>query len=68
MAQRADKEYLKGKKKDMLEADIEHLIRASDAFLYVAKKYNWIVIDCAPEGELLSIDEIHEMVWKGVNA
>lgn len=68
MAQRADKEYLKGKKKDILEADVEHLIRASDAFLYVAKKFGWIVINCAPEGELLSIDTIHEMVWKGVNA
>ncbi len=68
MAERADKDYLKGKKKDIHEADMDHLMKASNAFLYVAKKYNWIVIDCAPEGELLSIDTIHEMVWKGVNA
>jgi dTMP kinase len=67
MAERADKDYLKGKKKDIHEADMDHLMKASNAFLYVAKKYNWIVIDCAPEGELLSIDAIHEMVWKGVN-
>lgn len=68
MVERADKDYLKGKKKDIHEADMDHLMKASNAFLYVAKKYNWIVIDCAPEGELLSIDTIHEMVWKGVNA
>jgi anion-transporting ArsA/GET3 family ATPase len=43
-------------------------MKASNAFLYVAKKYDWIVIDCAPEGELLNIDTIHEMVWKEVNA
>lgn len=67
MAERADKDYLKGKKKDMHEADMDHLMKASNAFLYVAKKYNWIVIDCAPEGELLSIDTIHEMVWEEVN-
>jgi dTMP kinase len=68
MAERADKEYLKGKKKDIHEADMNHLMNASNAFLYVAKKYDWIVIDCAPEGELLSIDTIHEMVWEKVSA
>ncbi|MBU3669064.1 MAG: thymidylate kinase [Candidatus Taylorbacteria bacterium] len=72
MASRADKEYLKGKKQDIHEADLEHLKKASEAFLYVAKKYNWIVIDCAPrttespEGEMLSREIIHEMVWKAV--
>ena len=68
MAERADKDYLKGKKKDIHEADMDHLMKASNAFLYVAKKYSWIVIDCAPEGELLSIDVIHEKVWEGVSA
>lgn len=72
MDSREDKDYLKGKKKDILEADMDHLKRASDAFHYVAKKYNWITIDCAPktpenpEGALLSREEIHDMVWKEV--
>jgi dTMP kinase len=72
MATRADKDYLKGKKQDIHEADLEHLKKASEAFLYVAKKFNWTVIDCAPrtkenpEGALLSREEIHEMVWKAV--
>lgn len=72
MAGREDKDYLKGKKQDIHEADIEHLKKASEAFLYVAKKYNWVVIDCAPktalhpEGNLLSIDEIHEQIWEKV--
>lgn len=70
MASRPDKEYLKGKKADIHEADLEHLRKAGEAFLYVAKKFGWTVIDCAPktaenpEGKLLSIDEIHEIVWK----
>ena len=67
MAQRDDKEYLKGKKQDIHEADMDHLKKASEAFLYVAKKYGWTVIDCAPQGELLSIEEIHQIVWKEVS-
>lgn len=73
MASRPDKEYLKGKKVDIHEADLEHLRKAGEAFLYVAKKFGWIVIDCAPktvgnpEGKLMSIDEIHEMIWKKVS-
>lgn len=73
MASRPDKEYLKGKKTDIHEADLEHLRKAGEAFLYVAKKFGWTIIDCAPktaenpEGKLLSIDEIHEIVWKKVS-
>ncbi len=67
MAKREDKEYLKGKRQDIHEADMEHLMKASEAFLYVAKKYGWVVIDCAPEGELLSVDTIHGLIWSKVS-
>lgn len=73
MSKRPDKEYLKGKKADIHEADLEHLRKASEAFLYVAQKFGWIVIDCAPktetcsEGSLLSIDDIHEKIWNEVS-
>ncbi len=63
IAAKPDRDYLKGKKADIHEADLDHLKNASEAFLYVAKKYNWIVIDCAPGGEMLSREEIHEMVY-----
>jgi thymidylate kinase len=70
MSQRPEKEYLKGKKQDIHEEDIEHMRSASDAFLYVARKFGWVIIDCAPktteypEGNMLSREEIHEEVWK----
>ncbi len=70
MANRKDKDYLKGKKQDIHEADMEHLKKASEAFLYVAKKYGWTVINCAPktpeypDGQMLSKEVVHEMVWK----
>ena len=73
MASRQDKDYLNGKKQDIHEADLEHLKKASEAFLYVAKKYGWTVIDCAPkttenpEGAMLSREEIHEMIWEQIN-
>jgi dTMP kinase len=73
MSKRPDKEYLKGKKADIHEADLEHLKKASEAFLYVARKFGWVIIDCAPktaqnpEGTLLSIDEIHSKIWDEVS-
>ena len=60
------RQYLGEKKRDIHENDMTHLNDAASAFLYVAKKYNWIVIDCAPNDVMLSIEEIHEMIWEKV--
>jgi dTMP kinase len=59
--------YIGGKKKDIHEADEEHLKQAEQAYLEVAKKYGWTTIDCTDNGKLLSIEEIHVKVWKVVN-
>ncbi len=56
----------KGKNKDIHEADIQHLIDAAESFKYVANKYNWNVIECAPNGKLKSIEEVHSMIWEKV--
>ncbi len=64
VGEKAARAYTKGKKRDMHEGDIKHLRAASKAYLYIAKKFNWAIIDCAPKGELLSREEIHEMIWK----
>jgi dTMP kinase len=60
------RKYLGEKKRDIHEDDKTHLDDAASAFLYVAKKYNWIVIQCAPNNVMLSIEEIHEMIWDKV--
>jgi dTMP kinase len=65
--QKKKREYTKGKKRDIHEADIKHLKQAFDAYHYVAKKDKWIVIDCAPKGELLSREEIHEKIWNKIH-
>lgn len=60
--QKAAREYTKGEKRDIHEADLEHLKNASEAYKYVADKFNWKTITCAPEGEMLSREEIHKMI------
>ena len=60
--QKTKREYTKGKKRDIHEADLEHLKKASEAYLYVAKKYGWKVIKCVEKGMLLSREEIHKKI------
>lgn len=60
------RKYTKGKKRDIHEADLKHLERAHNAYLYVAKKYGWTVIDCVKNGEVLSIEAVHDLILKKV--
>ena len=53
------------KTKDIHENDANHMRKASEAFLYVAKKFNWIKIDCAKDWEMRTIEDIgDELYWK----
>ncbi len=55
-----------GEKKDIHENNTRYMKKAYNCAKYVARKYNWDVVNCAPNGELLSIDEIHEKVLNSV--
>lgn len=57
------RDYVGGEKRDIHEADLQHLKDAAEAYRYVAKKYDWTIIDSAPNGKLQSIDEIAEKIW-----
>jgi dTMP kinase len=63
---KAIRQYTKGKKRDIHEADLKHLIDAAKAYKYVAKKYGWLVIDCTENNRLLSREEIHEKIFLAV--
>ena len=66
--QKAVRSYTKGSKRDIHEADINHLKNAAQAYLYVAKKYKWPVIQCInKKGEMLSREEIHEKIYAVVS-
>jgi len=57
------RDYVWWKKRDIHEVDLQHLKDAAEAYKYVAKKYDRIIIDSAPNWKLQSIDEISEKIW-----
>jgi dTMP kinase len=57
------REYIGTKKRDIHEADSEHLRNAEEAYLEVAKEKGWTIIDCTDGDKILSIDDIHKKVW-----
>lgn len=57
------RKYLKGKAKDIEEASVENVKRSEEMYLALAKKYpHWHVVECAPNGKLLSKQAIHEQI------
>lgn len=62
--------YLDGKVRDIHESDKEHLRAAEMAYLALPeldKEEHWSVIECVQEGQLLSIEAIHERLWQHVS-
>ena len=58
--------YLK-KKKDVHENDVDFLINSRKSAIWLSKFLkNFIKIDCAPKGEILSREVIHEKVYEKV--
>jgi len=61
------RDYVGGAKRDIHEADAQHLIDAAEAYKYVAEKFKWPIIDCAPDGTIDSLKtpkQIHEEIYK----
>ncbi len=53
-----------GNANDIYENDTNHLINAYNSGKYVAKKYNWQIINCIDsEGTLRSIDDINDEIF-----
>jgi dTMP kinase len=62
--QKSEREYTQGKKRDIHEADLDHLKNASDAYRYVANKFNWKTVECVENGEILTREQIHQDILK----
>lgn len=60
-----ERQYLGGKKRDLQEADINHLKRTEETYQQLAALYpnDFTVVECVENGTLLSIDAVHEKVW-----
>lgn len=60
---RQERTHMKGKKKDMVEENIDYLKRAEKTYLLLAKKYpHWVQIDCTKNGEMRTREEIHDEI------
>ncbi|MFH1608251.1 MAG: thymidylate synthase [archaeon] len=60
-------DYIQGTKRDIHEVDIDHLKHSKEAYNYVAKKFNWITINCAPDRTIDSLktpEQIHEEILR----
>lgn len=62
---KGDREYVGGQKRDIQEADLEHLKEAERMYLLLAERNeNWLQIECCDEkNNLMSREEIHELVY-----
>ncbi len=63
--------YVGGKKRDIHEADIEHLKRAEQAYLFCLehdKSENWQKIICSEDNQPRSIKAIHEEVYNLISS
>lgn len=55
------------KEKDIHERDAEYLERTYRNSLYIADKYEWKIVECIKDGELRSIDDINNEIYKIVH-
>jgi dTMP kinase len=60
-----DRQYVGGKKRDLHEADLNHLKNAEKVYLEIAKLFpNTKLVECVKNGELLSPKEVSNKVWE----
>jgi dTMP kinase len=57
----------KGQAPDEAERDTRHQAESQESALSIIKRSNnWVRIDCAPQGAILSIETIHEEIFKAI--
>jgi len=49
---------------DRHEQDRPYMEKVNSFYPELAKKFNWPVINCAPEQTQLSVDDVHQAVWQ----
>ena len=55
-----------GQKMDIHENDKEYLVRCASAAFFAAEKDGWKIIQCAPDGKLLPIEEINDKIASAI--
>lgn len=66
---RAPKQYLEGKTMDIHEASLDHLQKTEAVYLEIAQKFpDFKKIECASNGVIMSVNDIHHRVWQTVES
>jgi len=61
----ADRKYVNGKKRDLHEADLNHLKNAEKVYMEISKLFpNTKLVECTEKGRLLSPEDVHNKVWE----
>lgn len=63
MAERENK-FSHEKEKDIHESNKEYLNKMYDSACYLIEKFNWDEINCTKEGNLRTIEDIHEEIYR----
>lgn len=65
---KSEREHLEGEKRDAHEKDARHLSDAYNSYLWLVENYpeSHRLIPCMADGELLSKEEILELIWEEV--
>ena len=65
--QKGHRDYIHGKKRDIHEADINHLRRAEQVYLEIADSFpDFSLIECTRDGQIMSREEIHNLIWREI--
>ena len=62
-----ERQYLKGKKRDIHEDDLNHLADAEQAYVEIAKTYpEFKLIECVEDDSILPPEQIHAIIWEEI--
>ena len=67
LEKKAARKYINGQARDLLESDMGHQKRAEQTYLEMAKMFpNYKLIECVRDGEMMSVEEIHKLIWQNI--
>ena len=65
--QKGHRDYVNGTKRDLHEADINHLRQAERVYLEIARTFpDFTLIECTENGQIMRKEEIHNLVWQEI--
>lgn len=65
--QKGHRDYVGGQKRDIHEADLEHLRNAEKVYLEIAQTFpGFQLIECSPHGAILDREAVNWLVWQAI--